>query len=349
MLRERFDSVVRVNGGLSALAPGRRREDGAFEARGTQVVPLVAGSFPRQAREGRFAVWLPEGVDEDPAALLAAVAAVHERIEARFGPAGREGALPFTLVVDRALRPAPSYCAGTFAVVRRHALPSAAGRARWLQHLAHEVAHRWWGHAVATPLLGRGGTWLREGLAEWSGLSVTGELAGAEAERRIGRALFGAYLRRADLRRRGPRIFANEATLEHATYLDPASVPYWRGALVFRLLDHRDRDGFRAALRAWAGRDGGDLEDFAALLPERLRPLLDYYVRGTPVPDLRLERDGNRYRVTCADPDWPGGPVPVVADGEPATAIPGEWRTADRVQVDPERIWLDPVVSNNTG
>jgi len=42
---------------------------------------------------------------------------------------------------------------------------------------------------------------------------VTGELAGAEAERRIGRALFGAYLRRADLRRRGPRIFANEATL----------------------------------------------------------------------------------------------------------------------------------------
>ncbi len=355
MLRERFESVLRIHaatkgsGELAVLAPGRLR-DGAFHARDSQVVPIVVGRFAHRVRDGRFTVWLPDGIDADPRALLADLKSVHEKLAARFGPACTDDdKSPFTLVIDRALRPAPSYCASTFAVVRRHALPGAVGRARWIQHLAHEVSHRWWGHKVATPLLGRGGTWLREGLAEWSGLSIAGEIVGADAERRIGRALFRAYLRQADLRRRGDAIVANEATLENATYLDRTAVPYWRGALVFRLLDHRDRKGFRRALRAWAQRGHGDLGEFSRLLPKTLRPLVNYYVSGASLPDLALVRDGRRCRVSCSDPAWPRSPIPVLADGELVQFMPDQWFEARSVRVDPERIWLDPVVSNNSG
>jgi hypothetical protein len=222
---------------------------------------------------------------------------------------------------------------------------------------------------VATPVLGRGGTWLREGLAQYSGIKAAGALLGAAAERDLWRSQVRGYLGRADLRRarQAAAIFGNEPTLRDATYLDEPRVAYLRGALVFRILEHvHGPEAFRTALRRWSDAHAyrfADLEDFAREIGPR--DLLDYYAGTTRLPDLalgdvRAEEGRVRARLACADASWPGGRVPVRLETDAGThdlevevrdgAGALQWRGAGRprrIEVDPERLWLDPLRSNS--
>jgi hypothetical protein len=364
MAHELFDAVVEIPARMEAVGPGRRtRVDGRWRFESThpvQVVSLVAGAFDvhaRQAGKRRLEVLVPSGADVQPEALLDDLAAVVGKLDEWFDPAGPP---LFRLVVEPSPRPAPSYCADSFAVVHRSAL--ALPRERWLAHLAHECSHLWWGHRVPTPVIGRGGTWLREGLAQWSGIEVAGALLGPDAARELWRANFRGYLRRIDLRRRGDFLFANEATLRDATYLDDPVVPYLRGALVFRRMAHElGAERFREALRSGeycpVAHRFTDIGNMRPLAPD----LVAYYAETTRLPDLELAdvRTGPGRAegvVRCRDPRWPGGRVPVRIETETGTvwvdaedgrfAWTGEGEPR-RIEIDPERIQLDPIRSNN--
>ncbi|MFQ5845347.1 MAG: M1 family aminopeptidase, partial [Planctomycetota bacterium] len=251
-------------------------------------------------------------------------------------------------------------------------------RASWLRLLAHECAHFWWGHRVPSTVLGGGGNWLREGLAEWSGNRAAETVLAGEGGEPL-RTLFGAnlrsYLRRFDPRRgrTGEVVFGNEVTLRDATYLDPGAVAYHRGALVHRRLEMLlGAEAFRAGLRRY-GRDRAHrftgIDDYVrALDPSGERGAakqVAYYVATTRLPDLELTgvRAGPgrlEATVSCLDPLWPGGRVPVritteggvrtafveVRDGTGTLRWEGKG-TPREVEVDPERWMLDPIPSNN--
>ena len=360
MADELFDATVDVRTNVAALAPGKRVSGNFFRStHPLQIVPLVVGRL-EEHRRGRLALFLPPDVDADPHALLDDLQRVVAKLEEWFGETAEE---TFSVVVEPRRKRAPSYCGGSFVVLDRHFLDLAPTPR--LRLLAHECSHAWWGHRVATTVVGRGGTWLREGLAEWSGNKVAGALLGEAEERRLFRATVRAYVAHLDLRRTtSGLLFANEVTLHDATYLDHPAVAYWRGGLVFRLLERRVPD-LRARLRAFA--DGhahtfASLEEFGDAIGERA--LLDYYVGTTRLPDLvldevRVQRNGLSARIRCADASWPGGEVPVrirTADGEHLVNVDvrgGEgtlrWRGGAapvEIELDPERIHLDPVRSN---
>ncbi|MHC4818695.1 MAG: M1 aminopeptidase family protein, partial [Planctomycetota bacterium] len=310
MADELFDASVEVRTDLVALAPGKRVSRSSFRStHPLQIVPLVVGRL-KEHRRGRLALFLPPDVTADPERMLDDVSSVIEKLESWFGPPAEE---TLSVVVEPRRRRAPSYCGGSFVVLDRHYFELA--ETPRLALLAHECSHVWWGHRVATTVVGRGGTWLREGLAEWSGNKVVGALRGEAPERALFRATMRAYVAHLDLRRTGSGLlFANEATLRDATYLDHPAIAYWRGGLVFRLLEQRVPD-LRERLRTFA--DGhahafASLEEFSALIGEA--GVLDYYVRTTRLPDLvlaDLRVEGKRVSATirCDDPAWPGGEV----------------------------------------
>lgn len=356
MADEVFATTVRVRTDLAAFAPGaaRRTEQGwLFESASAQVVPLVVADLVRVEGEGSE-VWLPAARRGEGDAFARDLAHVLRTLEGRFGPLA-EG--PFRLVVAEGV--APSYCGGSFAVVTR--FPK--NRAAWIAHLAHECAHRWFGHRLMTPVIGRGGTWLREGLAEWAGIEAAGEILGGSVALDLWRDRFARYVARMDLRRAPDGIlFANEPTLLDATYLDDPAVPYLRGALVLRLLAQAGPEEFREGLRGlMKGGPGGPLGAVEVLAATGGEKLAAYYAGTTRLPDLRLEPlpAGGLVRVVCDDPRWPGGLVPVrietaagtrvleidVRGGEGALPLV-EGERPLRVEVDPERLWLDPVRSN---
>jgi hypothetical protein len=218
------------------------------------------------------------------------------------------------------------------------------------------------------PVVGRGGTWLREGLAQWAGNAAVGALT----TERDGRALFfdevERYLGTLDLRRdRDGMLFANEVTLLDATYLDPPLVPYLRGGLLFRLWEARLGPGeFRARLKALAvDRAGGEVDGAEFARRFEGAELTGYYAATTRLPDLRVVAGetvpgGVRVEVVCDDPLWPGGAVPVLvrtAAGDRWTAVEmhdghavAEWQgdvPVESVEIDPDRLTLDPIGSNN--
>jgi hypothetical protein len=265
------------------------------------------------------------------------------------------------LIVEPRPQPSPSYCAQSYLVVHRSALPSARGRLRWLSHLAHECSHFWFGHRLATPVIGKGGTWLREGLAQWAGIETAGSLTDEESERRLWRANFRVYLGSADLRRtEDGAVFANEVTLMDATYLDPAVVPYLRGALVFRRLEHElGEDEFRSRLRSLVESSEAEFvtgDEFARRFG--LTGLVEYYAGTSRLPELVIDEVsyGNgraSARIRCRDATWPGGTIPCVVFTRKgrfpvdvrATAGAGrlEWigrGTPTRLEIDPERVHL---------
>ncbi|HEX5137698.1 MAG TPA: hypothetical protein VFY93_12035 [Planctomycetota bacterium] len=365
MADEIFASRVRVHTDVAAFAPGTatRTDDGwLFESDAEQIVPLFVADLARVNGNG-CEVWLPaaeafrggEAITRDLAAVLRA-------FEARFGP---PGPAPFRLVVAPEAN-VPSYCGGSFAVVKARPAESLepAERERWIAHLAHECAHRWFGYRLKTPVIGRGGTWLREGLAEWGGIEVAGEILGAEARERLWRDRFARYVSGADLRTEDRVLFANETTLLDATYVDDPRIPYCRGALVLRLL--ANGDAFAGGLRRMIeGGPGGIVDAKDVLSRTGGAEIAAYYAGTTRLPDLRLEEvrfeaRAVRARVLCDDPLWPGGRVPVrvetAAGAETADVLLGRgggelsWKGASspvRVEVDPERLYLDPIPSNN--
>ncbi len=360
MADELFDASVEWRGEGSFATLPRATGDGRFESVApVPVVALIAGEFEAH-RRGGFALLLPPACEADPEALLDDLEAVTTRLTARFGPC-TEG--PFTLVVSPRLRPVPSYCGGSFAVVHASMLPGAAGRLRWIDHLAHECSHRWWGHAVPMPVLGGGGTWLREGLAQWSGIAVAGEMFGVEDQ--LYRAHVRAYLGRVDLRRApgGERfLFANEATLLDATDLDDPSVSYLRGVLVHRLLAAlAGRERFLSVLRSWqhgVHRSAHDLADALGL-----SAVVAYYAGTTRLPDFVLSEVATgpgfaRAVVRCEDRRLPALSLPCLVEAEGGALVWVEMRdgrgelswtgtgTPRRIEIDPERLLLDPIRSN---
>jgi len=358
MADEFFATKVHVRTRYAAFAPGRARrtEDGwVFESGSEQILPLFVADLVRFGGDG-CEVFVPAALRGEGDAIARDLAEVLRTLEGRFGPAG-EG--PFRLVVAPE-KGVASYCAGSFAVVKCRS----SDRARWIQHLAHECAHRWFGHRLATPVIGRGGTWLREGLAEWAGIEATGEILGAEVARGLWRDRFLRYISHVDLRRLpGGALFANESTLIDATYLDDPAVPYSRGSLVLRLLarDPGFLEGLRALLKGTPEVILGASEVLSRTGGEEAAA---YYAATTRLPDLRLDRvtfddHAVHARVVCDDPLWPGGRVPVRIDtaegaqvvevdvrgGEGSLAWAGASRPV-RVELDPERLYLDPVRSN---
>ena len=376
MANEFFDASVEFRGRFEAVATGERVDAGEgvrrFETREpVQVVCLVAGDFVVHRRKtgGRsLELYLPRGSGADPDPLLDDLVRVLDTLEGWFGPAvGPE----FRVVVEPRRRPAPSYCAGSFLVLHPAVLRKAGGRIRWLELLAHECAHAWWGHGLATPIVGGGGTWLREGLAQWTGAKVAGALMDERAESALFRAYLRAYFSRLDLRRdeRVPEILsANETTLLDATYLDPATVAYLRGALVLRTMEHAlgGAKRFREKLRPLIGKANGrflDASEFARDLG--MERFCDYYAGTTRLPDFRLEEvetgEGSaRAKVVVGDLAWPGDLVPcrietdrgahlvevAIDSGRGILDWRGEGRPT-RIEVDPERIFLDPIRSNS--
>lgn len=348
MADEFFDAVLRVESDRTVIASPRR----------SQVLCLVAGDY-ETARRDNLEVCIPKGVEADAEKLLDDLEAVFGKLREWFGPALGPR---FRLVVEPRSRPSPSFCAGSFAVVHRAWL--AAPRERWLAHLAHECSHVWWGHRVASPVMGRGGTWIREGLAEWSGIEVAGALLGGETKRGLWRSCVRGYFSRVDLRRPGGRpglVFANEPTLIDATYVDDLAVPYLRGALVHRVLEQAlGPEAFRAALRRLAAEAKEHLvrgDAFAEALG--VPGLAAYYAATSRLPDFEIaEVAPGRVAVRCLDPDWPGGVLPVLVDGVPRKAEMRDgsgvarWPAREaippkRVEIDPERVFLDPVRSNS--
>lgn len=347
MAHEFFDVKISVDTKKTVVATQGR----------SQVVSLTVGDYVRHER-GAYTLLLPADRDADADAILKDAERIGRQLTAWFGPA-----LPqrFTIVVDPGVG-AMSFCAGSFVVLRRDA---ADKRGFWLPLLAHEMAHVWWGHKLANPIVGDGGTWLREGLAEWSKIKVLGAMLGRAAERSAFRQTFRQYFAGIDLRRRKPgpegAIFANESTLLDSTYADPMRVAYKRGALVHRLLEHRVGERrFMQVLKDVAQNARETLFDaraYAAALGAEA--LVNYYARRSRLPDFEIVRvKAGEATLRCLDPDWPGGRVPcrvdrawIVADfsgGRATLRWPaGEGLLPLRVEVDPERIFLDPVRSNS--
>jgi hypothetical protein len=336
-----------------------------------QLLTVFVGDLvvhERRLGERRLTVRHAPGLKIDAGRILDDLEAVLGLLERWLGPAGGPD---FDLIVEPRDHPrAPSFCAGSYAVVQSAWLQTP--RPVWIRHLAHECSHRWWGHRVPTTVIGAGGTWLREGLAEWTGVRAAGELVGDEAERELFAGIFGFYLKTADLRRaaRLPDvIYANEPSLVDATYIDPPRVAYLKGALVCRVLEQRlGGDAFLAGLKRFATERAhkfASVEDFARALGGDARTAVAYYAGTTRLPDfelsaVRVEEGSAIATLRCKDPDWPGGAVACrittpAGDEDIAVSVAGgegrlRWKGTGRptrIEVDPERIFLDPVRANN--
>lgn len=155
---------------------------------------------------------------------------------------------------------------------------------------------------------------------------------------------------RLDLRRgKDGILFAVEPTLMDATYVDDPAVAYRRGALVLRLMAREiGPEVFRGKLRdLMSGGLGGILGAKEILAATGGQEIALYYAATTRLPDLRL--DGAR--IVCDDPLWPGGRVPVRIGTRVVEVLvqggQGVLPEADGpVEVDPGRLFLDPVRSN---
>jgi len=321
-----------------------------------QLLCLTVGEFD-VTRRGRLELYLPGNASLDAQSVLDDTAAVVARLEAMFGPLPDGG---FRIVVEPRLRPTPSYCAGSFAVLSRSAL--ALPRPHWLALLAHEISHAWWGHVISSPIVGGGGTWLREGLAEWTGVKLAGGMLGGDAERLLFRTRFMAYARAIDLRRgRDGALFANEPTLLDATYLDGQAVAYYRGALVHRMLEHAiGEQEYLARLNALLKDRAYRFTDAAGYTSALKvdRAMVAYYAGTSRLPDFAIDRvEPGAVHVTCTDPLLPPVRLPYRVDDEALRFIDvskgkgvGSWPAngtlPKRVELDPERIYLDPVRSN---
>jgi len=355
MADERFEAVVEVLTSGEAVAAGRKeRIEGGWRFTSeldAQAVPVVAGPFEVH-RAGRVELYLPPGLDADHERILADTEASLAKLESWFG--NRESEV-FRVVVDPRRRPLPSYCGGNFVVLARSARPSTLRPESWRSHVAHECAHAWWGHGVGMPVVGRGGNFLREGLAQWCGIAVADDPV-------LWKRHVAAYLSTADLRSGAGGVFANEPTLRDATYLDPPRIAYWRGALVLRRVERRlGREEFLSRLRAlYAERRGAfvDLDAFAARMGAEDE--LSYYAESTRLPDYALEEvdPAGSAVVRCLDEKAPQKSIPciVTTAGGTRTVVVElsggrgtlRWEgTATRLEIDPERILLDPAHANN--
>ncbi len=366
MAGELFDLDLLVRTALPTTAPGvRTREDAGWRFRTktpVAIAPLIVGEFAvakRVVADRTLEIWTPPTVrlaDEATAGMLDDLEAVLATLAKWFGPLSHK---TFRIIIDPRARPMPAYCGDTFAVVRSMHLERARGRTRWLELLAHECSHAYWGYRLKTPVIGDGGTWIREGLAQWCGIEVAGVLTEGGMQKHLWRRMVKLYLGQADIRRsKDGTIFVNEPSLRDASYLDDPLVPYVRGALVWRRFDHTlGRAQFLAMLRQWASRDTRREWTVETLLGDgALTNIAHYYANETRLPDFVINYDGQRtLKVTIEDARWPRDTIDIaltrgartwtkrVAVGESITLD----APVDRIEIDPERVHLDPVRLNS--
>lgn len=154
--------------------------------------------------------------------------------EQRFGPSGLKR---FAIGMGTPNYGGASYNALHYAIVRAnyfqtHDRGGDAGGALWFGALAHEISHIWWGFRAQSELLGHGGNWLREGLAEYSSFLAL--------EARYGASLSPHYCHRKMLRNYHNAIEelgAREPSLIDITYAMPEDTNYEKGAWLFRMLE----------------------------------------------------------------------------------------------------------------
>jgi len=132
---------------------------------------------------------------------------------------------------------------------QEHGLPA--------EKLGHELAHLWWGQAVASS--GEGERFLTEGLAEYSSWRWVEEVLGIEAARRLAQQEREQYLDKV-------HELGSDPALARVDFKTPGytQLAYSKGALVLRAAEQQlGRDAFDAGLRRYveaSRRTGGTLE-----------------------------------------------------------------------------------------
>ena len=197
----------------------------------------------------------------------------------------------FTLVEMPPDNPSRPHNARTFAILTKHdwvCAGSETARSVWYGSLSHEVAHCWFGHLVPSDVLGRGGNWLREGLAEYSSYLALEKKFGPGSW--IFRRALSTYL--GDMAAFGDR----EPPLREMTYALDRDTSYEKGAWVFRMLRHEaGAEPFDRALARYVAEKRGGFatdSDFRALIEKEsgqdMKPFFAAWEEGTGRLDLAV-------------------------------------------------------------
>ncbi|GEM_PF-6169010 len=288
---EGWDGVATGTLESSEVVAGRRRLVFGGSAQNT-LLGFVCGKYRRCDRvvAGRRLATLT--VDELPAQVrdlaFEQTAELFTFYESLYGdPEVKD----FTLVEMPPDDPSRPHNARTFAILTKHdwvCAGSETARSVWYGSLSHEVAHCWFGHLVPSDVLGRGGNWLREGLAEYSSYLALERKFGAGSW--IFRRALSTYL--GDIAVFGDR----EPPLREMTYALDRDTSYEKGAWVFRMLRHEaGAEAFdRALTRYVSEKRGGFATDtaFRALLEKEsgqdLKPFFAVWEEGTGRFDLAI-------------------------------------------------------------
>jgi Peptidase family M1 domain len=331
--RARFD----VPAGYTAVAGGRLEQSSSAGDRTTSeyrldepgkyltaiVGRLVPSSQP-QAGPPALTAWSTRRLRSEAAPTLATAQEVVTFFAQEFGPC------PYSfinLVLTENLTPGGHSPPGLVLVQRRPALSQHQLRddpANFSDipgfFLAHELAHQWWGQGVAPKNYRQ--RWLSEGAAQYAAALWVRKSRGEAAFRGVLKRFAGWAFRNAlagpiDLSYRVGHL-RNDPQAYRA-------VVYDKGAYVLHMLRGLVGDEpFRRALTAFqAGHryQKAGTEELRVALEEAsgkdLRPYFREWVRGTSVPELRLqyrtEPAGNAFRTTVrVEAAGLPGPVPLL-------------------------------------
>lgn len=369
------------NGPLASCEP-READRQEFHFRSNTrmwIINFVAGRYARTVRQVEGAtleVLVAEGEKLPVETMLDDLQRAFSFCVREFGPPGIDR---FTLIQAPESYDAASYNGYCYAFLRRAYFPFLGksmdeGGAAWYGPLCHEVAHTWWGYRAMSDILGNGGNWLREGLAETtSGLALEERFGPDFADFAFRRRLHSGFLD--DLR----SLQGAEPSLVDVSYLSPQDLSYEKGAYAFLML--RDRigpEGFREVLRRYldeASRRFANYRDFQDIAEEvhghSLKDIVRPWVVGTRHADLAVvsaetrPRDGQfesdivvsnlapnafpvaaELSVACAT----GSPIveQVLCGPEPHTVKVVTDGTPTRIELDPRWRVLDVDRSNNS-
>ncbi len=386
LFHERYtiDLALTLPAGFQAVASGEPEgeepePDGRTtwrfaEREGMSVITFYAARWARHTRrrgEGELALYVrPEEGPVDADRILDDLAWCLDHFEKRFGPSGLKR---FAIAMTGPSYEAASYNALHYVALWRgyfafHGRAGDEGGAWWFFALAHETAHVWWGHRAQSELLGHGGNWLREGLAEYS--------AQEAVESRYGARLSPLFCARETLRgyRRSVAALgpAPEPSLVDITYATPQDTNYDKGAWLFLMLEKMiGPEAFARALARYLEVAKGKLavwKDFyqaaAAETDLDLRPFFTQWLIGTDHLDLAVRVEPGRI-VIAQSGDFPQDAAPAFrvtaidatgAEREWRALLPGNGGTLElpvegrpvRVSVDPDAILLDWDRRNNS-
>ncbi|MBI5367288.1 MAG: PDZ domain-containing protein [Planctomycetes bacterium] len=288
------------NGLLTEITPaadGARRVFHFVSARPMSLVNWVAGrwqSCVRQVGDMTFELLTDEGSDLPTAPALDDLARGYGFCARQFGGAGLK---KLTLITAPLAYDQPSYNAYTYIYLRRSYFAFLGksleeGGPAWYGPLCHEISHCWWGYLAMSDILGNGGNWLREGLAEFSSGQALEERYGADyAAHAFRRKLLAGYFN--DLRSMQGR---REPSLVDVSYLSAEDISYEKGAWVFLMLRERlGTEAFAEVLHRYlvaAGKRFMGYRDFQDIAEEvHGRSLKDFFrawVLGTGRVDLAV-------------------------------------------------------------